>query len=94
MDEKLSINYFHAASAGVAQSVALASQNAVDALHNQNVIKLTALGSAYAKWLQNPQMASEFKGLAETVILDQQKSIVIDGLQEFVDTVMNPSEDP
>lgn len=85
------IDYFSAASAGVAQSVALASQNAVDALHNQNVVKLAALGGAYSKWLANPQMASEFKELAETVSLDQQKGIVIGGLTEFVNTVMDPS---
>ncbi|BFT29932.1 hypothetical protein D210916BOD24_11080 [Alteromonas sp. D210916BOD_24] len=56
-----------AARTALVQSVAFSAQNEVDALRNQSTIEMVALGSAYAKWLENPTMASEFEPLVNKV---------------------------
>lgn len=49
-----------AAAAAIAQSFANAMQDQVDLIRNQNIIKTTVMGSAYAKWLTNPLMKEEY----------------------------------
>lgn len=53
----------------VAQSVAFSLQNEVDALRNQNTVNMVAMGSAYAKWLENPAMGQEFEKIIENTAL-------------------------
>lgn len=48
-----------------AQSVAFAVHNEVDAIRNQNTVNLVVMGSAYAKWLENPTMRSEFETIVK-----------------------------
>ncbi|MDX3774890.1 hypothetical protein QE250_12245 [Chromatiaceae bacterium AAb-1] len=66
---KLGLTAEEAAAASVAQSIALAAQNEVDALRNQNTVNMVAMGVAYAKWLQNPVMGEHFSGLVNTTRL-------------------------
>ncbi len=57
------INYKEAANAAIAQSIANAAQDQVDMMRNQNIIKITTMGNAYAKWVANPTMADEYKDI-------------------------------
>lgn len=52
--ESAGITYYSAASAGVAQALSLDAQNKVEEARIQSIIKATAMGNAYAKWLANP----------------------------------------
>lgn len=61
-DEAISIiSVRDAAKASIVQSIAFAAQNEVDAWRNQNTVDLVAMGTAYAKWLENPVMAEQFE---------------------------------
>ena len=68
--EQLSIQSYDAAGAAIAQSIANAAQDQVDLMRNQNIIKTTVMGSAYAKWLENPMMKDEFKPIIDEVKID------------------------
>ncbi|TQV78225.1 hypothetical protein FKG94_14245 [Exilibacterium tricleocarpae] len=48
------------------QSISLAVQDVVDTLKNRATINTTAVGSAYAKWLANPAMGTDYQQLIET----------------------------
>ena len=63
--DQLSIHSYDAAGASVAQSIAIAAQDQVDLIRNQNIIKTTAMGSAYAKWLAEPMQGDHFKPIIE-----------------------------
>ncbi|MDE1462177.1 hypothetical protein [Spartinivicinus poritis] len=54
-----------AAAAAVAQSFANSAQDQVDAIRNRNIIKATAMGNAFAKWLNNPMMKDEYKAIID-----------------------------
>ena len=87
-DEENEINYYMAASAGVAQAVALASQNRVDEMRNQTIVQRTAMGAAYAKWLENPQLGqTQFAPLIEEARTDFDKDgkNITTGLKNFRD---------
>lgn len=57
---KLGLTAEEAAGASIAQSIALAAQNEVDAYRNQNTVNMVAMGVAYAKWLQNPTLSKQY----------------------------------
>lgn len=57
---KLGLTAEEAAGASIAQSIALAAQNEVDAYRNQNTVNMVAMGVAYAKWLQNPTLNKQY----------------------------------
>ena len=69
----MGIHSYDAAAAAVAQSIANAAQDQVDLIRNQNVIKTTVAGSAYAKWLANPIMKDEFKAIIDDAKTDEPK---------------------
>jgi hypothetical protein len=56
-----SISIDEAARTALVQSIAFSAHNEVDAMRNQSTVEMVALGSAYAKWLENPTMADEFE---------------------------------
>lgn len=49
------------------QAVSIAVQDQVDEIRHRAVIASTALGSAYAKWLSNPVMSSEYVAIINGV---------------------------
>lgn len=67
---RLGLTAEEAAGAAIAQSISLAAQNEVDALRNQNTVNMVAMGVAYAKWLQNPVMAQQYREVVDTARLD------------------------
>ena len=67
---KLGVTPETAAAASTAQSIAFLTQNEVDATRNQNTVQMVAMGTAYAKWLQNPVMGDEFKKVVENTKLN------------------------
>jgi len=69
----MGIHSYDAAAAAVAQSIANATQDQVDLIRNQNIIKTTATGSAFAKWLSNPMMADEYKAIITETSVDDPK---------------------
>jgi len=64
------INYKEAAATAIAQAIANAAQDQVDLMRNQAIIKTTAMGNAYAKWLANPVMGVEYKEILDNTVLD------------------------
>ena len=63
---KLGLTPEQAAAASIAQSLAFAAQNEVDAFRNQNTVSLVATGSAYAKWLENPMMSEPYRDVIKS----------------------------
>lgn len=43
------------------QSTTLALQNKVDAVRNEDIIRNTALGAVFSKWISNPAMSEQYK---------------------------------
>lgn len=66
---KLGLTAEEAAGASIAQSIALAAQNEVDAYRNQNTVNMVAMGVAYAKWLQNPMLSKQYSELVNSTRL-------------------------
>lgn len=66
---KLGIGPEDAAAASVAQSMAFSAQNEVDAYRNQATVNMVAMGTAYAKWLQNPMMSDKYSEVVEQTTL-------------------------
>ncbi|WP_428243359.1 hypothetical protein [Gynuella sp.] len=66
------VSPLEAAAAAVAQSIAFSAQNEVDGVKNQSTIDMVVMGSAYAKWLQNPAMGEEFNKVIGSVRTDEQ----------------------
>ncbi len=64
-----------AVAAGVSQSMAFSVQNEVDAFRNQNTIRMVAMGTAYAKWLENPVMADQYRQLVSDARLDNDEQL-------------------
>ena len=95
-DDENQINYYMAASAGVAQAVALASQNRVDEMRNQTIVQRTAMGAAYAKWLETPQLGeTQFAPLIDKARtdFDADGKNITTGLKNFRDlTYGDPDE--
>jgi len=73
---KLGLTAEEAAGASIAQSIALAAQNEVDAYRNQNTVNMVAMGVAYAKWLQNPMLGQQYSEVVKSarLNLDQAES--------------------
>ncbi len=69
----MGIHSYDAAAAAVAQSIANATQDQVDLIRNQNIIKTTAAGTALAKWLSNPMMKDEYQAIITETSVDQPK---------------------
>lgn len=67
---KLGLTPEEAAAASIAQTLAFAAQNEVDAIRNQNTVNMVTMGVAYAKWLQNPVMGSHFSELVNATRLN------------------------
>lgn len=76
---KLGLTAEEAAGASIAQSIALAAQNEVDAYRNQNTVNMVAMGVAYAKWLQNPMLGQQYGEVVKSarLNLDQAESQVV-----------------
>ena len=72
---KMGITPEQAAAASIAQSLAFAAQNEVDAFRNQNTVGLVTMGAAYAKWLQNPMMANEYSKIVKSAQLIDTKQV-------------------
>ena len=70
----MGIHSYDAAAASLAQSIANAAQDQVDLIRNQNVIKTTVSGSAYAKWLSEPMMKDEYQAIIKDASVEQPKS--------------------
>ncbi|RVU33572.1 hypothetical protein EOE67_16275 [Rheinheimera riviphila] len=66
---KLGLTAEEAAGASIAQSIALAAQNEVDAYRNQNTVNMVAMGVAYAKWLQNPTLSKQYSEVVDAARL-------------------------
>ncbi len=47
------------------QSTTLALQNQVDAVRNEEVIRNTAIGTAYSKWISNPGLGDQYKEMID-----------------------------
>lgn len=72
------------------QSSTLALQDQVDAVRNAAIIKNTAMGSAYAKWLGNAAMGDQYKELLSNIRIQPEGEYDTDepstgGLEETVD---------
>ncbi|AJQ97820.1 hypothetical protein [Gynuella sunshinyii] len=65
------VSPLEAAAAAVAQSIAFSAQNEVDGFKSQSTIDMVVIGSAYAKWLQNPGMGEEFNKIIGSVRTDE-----------------------
>lgn len=66
---KMGVTPEEAAAAATAQAIAFAEQNEVDAFRQQYIVNMVTMGTAYAKWLQNPGMGSEFSTIVDKTIL-------------------------
>ncbi|GAB1257878.1 hypothetical protein [Aurantivibrio plasticivorans] len=87
------VTYFNAASAGVAQSVSLGAQNYIDEMRHQGIVKMTAMGSTYAKWLANPEIGENmYKPLIDSLNENDQSKIdsVNTFLKECIDLTLSP----
>ena len=47
------------------QATTLALQNQVDTVRNGDIIRNTAMGSAYSKWIANPAMGAQYKEMID-----------------------------
>lgn len=52
------------------QSVAFSVQDKVDVIRNTNIIKMTAMGNTYEKWIKNPMMSSEYEKIIENTYVN------------------------
>ena len=43
------------------QSTTLALQNKVDSVRNEDIIRSTAIGTAYSKWISSPALSAQYK---------------------------------
>lgn len=89
---KLGLTAEEAAGASIAQSIALAAQNEVDAYRNQNTVNMVAMGVAYAKWLQNPMLGQQYSEVVKSarLNLDQAESQAVKAYASRVDAVPPP----
>lgn len=85
--------YYNVASAGVAQSIALGSQNVIDELRNQSIVKTTAMGTAYAKWLANPQGGEQlFKPVIDSLNAPPSQTESVNGrVKNLVSITLSPA---
>ncbi len=62
------VTYYSAAAAGVAQAISMDAQNLVEQARIQGIIKATAMGNTYAKWLANPSAGEQlFKPILDSL---------------------------
>ena len=73
-EPELNLRSYDAAGAALAQSAANAAQDQVDLVRNQNIIKTTAMGAAYAKWLANPVLKEAFAEIIDSSSIEEPKS--------------------
>lgn len=50
------------------QASTMALQNRVDAVRNEDIIRNTAIGATYSKWLANPALSSQYKEMLDSMI--------------------------
>ncbi|ALZ74588.1 hypothetical protein [Rheinheimera sp. F8] len=89
---KLGLTAEEAAGASIAQSIALAAQNEVDAYRNQNTVNMVAMGVAYAKWLQNPMLGQQYSEVVKSarLNLDQAESQAVKAYASRADAAPPP----
>lgn len=86
------LTYFTAASAGVAQAVAFGAQNAVEEARNQSIIKTTAMGTAYAKWLGNPEAGgASIKPILESIHQGSTSQQLPGTLNQYLGMTLTPN---
>lgn len=71
--DEIGLKSYDAAATAIAQSLANSAQDQVDLIRIQNIIKTTAMGSAYAKWLETPTMKDEFKAVIDETSITEPK---------------------
>jgi hypothetical protein len=88
------LTYFSAATAGVAQSVSFEALNVIEEQRNQGIIRNTAIGNAYAKWLANPQVGEQFYlPLINAINSDNQDQMVFNKYGRFLEMLFTTPTD-
>ncbi len=92
-DNSDALTYFSAATAGVAQSVSFEALNVIEEQRNQGIIRNTAVGNAYAKWLANPQVGEQFYlPLINAINSDNQDQMVFNKYGRFLEMLFTPTD--